>query len=75
MRRWTRWGAVSRHEEFSRRELAHFNHPDCNDGFNVVQLRQTFQMDPQSSQDKGDQSDVKMPESFVEGMAKGSVAR
>lgn len=55
-------------------KLAHLNHPDCNDGFNVVQLRQTFQMDPQSSKYKGDQSNVDVPESFVEGMAKGSVA-
>ena len=54
MRRWRRWGAVNRHVGNWKRELAHLNHPDCNDGFNVVQLGQTFQMNPQSSQDKGD---------------------
>lgn len=32
-------------------------------------------MDPQRSQYKGDQSDVDVPESFIEGVAKGSVAR
>ena len=46
MRRWTRWGAVSRDVANCKRELAHLNHPDCNDGFNVIQLRQAFQMDP-----------------------------
>ena len=45
MRRWTRWGAVNTRRELDE-GLAHLDHPDCNDGFNVIQLGQTFQMDP-----------------------------
>ena len=54
MRRWTRLGVINKQEGDLRRGLAYLNYPDCNDGFNVVQLWQTLQMDPQSSQDKRD---------------------
>lgn len=54
MSRWTRCGVVSRHEGHWVTGLAYLNDPDCNDGFNVVQLRLTLQMDPQCSQNKGD---------------------